>query len=125
MAGRTLGSRLHLEPFTPDRAAGDGDRQAVLLALVAQQPQLGRTALVFALTVLPAILFLGLVTYVRVLQSSIEDILYAMYLRESWTQLLFTLPSAVLAVHVAYQAHRFTRMKATVEALFPTGAAGR
>ncbi|HZA81948.1 MAG TPA: hypothetical protein VFC13_10820 [Actinomycetes bacterium] len=35
------------------------------------------------------------------------------------------LGSAVLAVQVAYQAHRFTRMKATVEALFPTGADGR
>jgi hypothetical protein len=26
----------------------------------------------------------------------------------------------VLALHVAYQAHRFGRMKATVEALFPS-----
>jgi hypothetical protein len=115
MAGTTLGSRLQLEPFTPERTAGDGDRQAVLLALttehftlqtaraitvnesngrtalylgslssslvalalIAQQPQLAGTVLVFALTVLPAVLFLGLVTYVRVLQSSIEDILYA------------------------------------------------
>jgi hypothetical protein len=233
MAGTTLGSRLQLEPFTPERTAGDGDRQAVLLALttehftlqtaraitvnesngrtalylgslssslvalalIAQQPQLAGTVLVFALTVLPAVLFLGLVTYVRVLQSSIEDILYArainrirhyyteldparahyfllsgrddvrgalqnMCLRDSWTQFLFTLPSAVavinallagvtvalavvlavggaplvamvagaslgsavLALHVAYQAHRFTRMKATVAALFPTRA---
>jgi len=233
MAGTILGSRLHLEPFTSDRTAGDGDRQAVLLALttehftlqtaraitvndsngpttlylgslssslvalalIAQQPQLGGTVLVFALTVLPAPLFLGLVTYVRVLQSSIEDILYArainrirhyyteidpqqahyfllsgrddvrgalqnMYLRDSWTQLLFTLPSAVaminallagmtvavavvlamgaaplvamvagaslgsaaLALHVAYQAHRFTQMKAAVEAAELPGA---
>jgi hypothetical protein len=35
------------------------------------------------------------------------------------------LGSAVLAVQVAHQAHRFTRMKATVAALFPTGADGR
>jgi hypothetical protein len=143
--------------------------------------------------VLPAVLFLGLVTYVRVLQSSVEDIIYArainrirhyyteldparagyfllsgrddvrgalqnMSLRDSWVQFLFTLPSAVavlnallagatvalavaftagvapvlatvagagsgsavLALHVAYQAHRFGRMKATVEALFPS-----
>jgi hypothetical protein len=134
-----------------------------------------------------------------VLQSSIEDILYArainrirhyyteidparaqyfllsgrddvrgalqnMYLRESWTQFLFTLPSAVavingllagataalalaltvgglapllamvvgagfgsavLALHVAYQVHHFTRMRTAVEALFPSPAWGR
>jgi hypothetical protein len=172
MAGTTLGSRLQLEPFTPERTAGDGDRQAILLALttehftlqtaraitvnesngrtalylgslssslvalalIAQQPQLAGTVLVFALTVLPAVLFLGLVTYVRVLQSSIEDILYArainrirhyyteldptkahyflltgrddvrgalanMCLRDSWTQFLFTLPSAVAVIN--------------------------
>ena len=83
-----------------------------------------------------------------------------MYLRDSWTQLLFTLPSAVaminallagmtvavavvlamgaaplvamvagaslgsaaLALHVAYQAHRFTQMKAAVEAAELPGA---
>ena len=140
--------------------------------------------------------FLGLVTYVRVLQSSIEDIIYARAinrirhyyteldpakahyfllsgrddlrgalqnrcLRDSWTQFLFTLPSAVaainallagataalalttrgvapllavvvgagagsavLALHVAYQVHRFSRMKRTVEALFPSPVHG-
>jgi hypothetical protein len=139
------------------------------------------------------VLFLGLVTYVRILQSSIEDIIYArainrirhyyteidptrahyfllsgrddfrgalanMCIRDSWTQFLFTMPSAVavingllggvtvalavataagpplaatvlagmasgtliLAGHVAYQVRRFARMRATVEALFPT-----
>jgi hypothetical protein len=148
---------------------------------------------VFVLTVLPALLFLGLVTYVRVPHNSVEDIIYArainrirhyyteldpakahyfllsgrddvrgalqnMYLRDSWTQFLFTLPSAVavingllagttvalalaftvgavpllamvagagvgsavLALHVAYQVHHFSRMKTTVEALFPS-----
>jgi hypothetical protein len=84
--------------------------------------------------VLPAVLFLGLVTYVRVLQSSIEDILYArainrirhyyteidpskahyfllsgrddmrgalanMCIRDSWTQFLFTMPSAVAVIN--------------------------
>ena len=165
----------------------------IALALVAQQSGLGKLFVVFALTVLPAVLFLGLVTYARVLQSAIEDIIYApainrirhyyteidpaqvhyfllsgrddfrgalanMCLRDSWTQFLFTLPSAVamvnsllggltvalvvttaanvpqlaavvagmafgtllLALHVAYQAHRFATMKATVEALFPS-----
>jgi hypothetical protein len=82
-----------------------------------------------------------------------------MCLRDSWTQFLFTLPSAVavingllagaavalalaftargvaplltmvvgagagsavLALHVAYQVHRFSRMRTTVEALFPS-----
>lgn len=49
----------------------------VALALVAQRSPLGEVFYAVALTVLPAVLFLGLVTYVRVLQSSIEDILYA------------------------------------------------
>jgi hypothetical protein len=238
MTGTSLGSRLQLEPFSPDRpaAGGDGDGQAVLLALttehftlqtaravtvsdsngrtalylgslssslvalalVAQQLRFGDVFLVFVLTVLPALLFLGLVTYVRVLHNSIEDIIYArainrirhyyteldparahyfllsgrddlrgalqnMCLRDSWTQFLFTLPSAVavinallagataalalalttrgvapllavvvgagagsavLALHVAYQVHRFGRMKRTVEALFPSPVPG-
>jgi hypothetical protein len=165
----------------------------VALALVAQRSPLGEVFYAVALTVLPAVLFLGLVTYVRVLQNSIEDILYArainrirhyyteidpsqahyfllsgrddfrgalanMYIRESWTQFLFTMPSAVavinallagvtvalalvtavgtplpltvlagmafgttvLALHLAYQVRRFTTMKASVAAVFPT-----
>jgi hypothetical protein len=106
----------------------------VALALVAQRAPLGDLFHVAALTVGPAVFFLGLVTYVRVLQSSIEDILYArainrirhyyteidpqqahyfllsgrddvrgalqnMYLRDSWIQLLFTLPSAVAMIN--------------------------
>ena len=234
MNGTSLGTRLRLEPFSPDRPAAAGDGQAVLpalttehftlqtaravtvsdsngrtalylgslssslvaLALVAQQLRFGDVFLAFVLTVLPALLFLGLVTYVRVLHNSIEDIIYArainrirhyyteldpakahyfllsgrddlrgalqnMCLRDSWTQFLFTLPSAVaainallagataalalttrgvapllavvvgagagsavLALHVAYQVHRFSRMKRTVEALFPSPVAG-
>jgi hypothetical protein len=106
----------------------------VALALVAQRSPLGHLFHVVALTVGPAVFFLGLVTYVRVLQSSIEDILYArainrirhyyteidpsrahyfllsgrddvrgalanMCLRDSWTQFLFTLPSAVAVIN--------------------------
>jgi hypothetical protein len=106
----------------------------VALALVAQRSPLGEVFYAVALTVLPAVLFLGLVTYVRVLQSSIEDILYArainrirhyyteidpsqahyfllsgrddvrgalanMCIRDSWTQLLFTMPSAVAVIN--------------------------
>jgi hypothetical protein len=165
----------------------------VALALVAQRSPLGEVFFVVALTVLPAVFFLGLVTFVRVLQSSVEDIIYArainrirhfytgidpdrahyfllsgsddmrgalanMCLRESWTQFLFTLPSAVavingllggvtvalavataagaplpatvlagiasgttiLGLHVAYQVARFARMKATIEARYPS-----
>jgi hypothetical protein len=165
----------------------------VALALVAQRSPLGEVFFVVALTVLPAVFFLGLVTYVRVLQSSIEDVVYArainrirhyyteidpsqahyfllsgrddvrgalanMAIRDTWTQLLFTMPSAVavingllggvtvalavhtathasvlptvltgmasgtviLALHVAYQVRRFTRMKACVQARFPS-----
>ena len=106
----------------------------VALALAAQRAPLGEMFYVVALTVLPAVLFLGLVTYVRVLQSSIEDILYArainrirhyyteidpshasyfllsgrddfrgalanMGIRDSWTQFLFTMPSAVAVIN--------------------------
>jgi hypothetical protein len=106
----------------------------VALALVAQRSPLGQVFYAVALTVLPAVLFLGLVTYVRVLQSSIEDILYArainrirhyyteidpsqahyfllsgrddvrgalanMAIRDTWTQLLFTMPSAVAVIN--------------------------
>jgi hypothetical protein len=165
----------------------------VALALVAQRSPLGEVFFVVALTVLPAVFFLGLVTYVRVLQSSVEDIIYArainrirhyyteidpaqahyfllsgrddvrgaldnMYVRDTWTQFLFTMPSAVavingllggvtvalavvtalhvallptvlagmasgtviLALHVAYQVRRFARMRASIEARFPS-----
>jgi hypothetical protein len=106
----------------------------VALALAAQRAPLGEVFYVVALTVLPAVLFLGLVTYVRVLHSSIEDILYArainrirhyyteidpsrahyfllsgrddfrgalanMCIRDSWTQFLFTMPSAVAVIN--------------------------
>jgi hypothetical protein len=106
----------------------------VALALVAQRSPLGEVFFVVALTVLPAVFFLGLVTFVRVLQSSLEDMIYArainrirhyyteidpsrshyfllsghddvrgalanMCLRDSWTQFLFTLPSAVAVIN--------------------------
>jgi hypothetical protein len=106
----------------------------VALALVNQRSPLGENFFVVALTVLPAVLFLGVVTYVRVLQSSLEDIIYArainrirhyyteidpakahyfllssrddvrgalanMCLRDSWTQFLFTMPSAVAVIN--------------------------
>jgi hypothetical protein len=36
MTSTSLGSRLQPELFTPDRPAGDGDRQAVLLAMTTE-----------------------------------------------------------------------------------------
>ena len=106
----------------------------VALALVAQRSLFGDVFHVVALTVLPAVFYLGLVTYVRILQSSIEDLMYArainrirhyyteidpsrahyfllsggddvpgalanMGLRDSWTQFLFTMPSAVAVIN--------------------------
>src|SRR4029453_10344493 len=131
----------------------------VALALVAHRPPLGHLFHVVALTVGPAVFFLGLVTYVRVLQSSIEDILYArainrirhyyteldptrahyfllsgrddvrgalanMCLRDSWTQFLFTLPSAVAVIN-ALLAGVTVGLGARTAAGGPGGAGGR
>ncbi|MFN2484694.1 MAG: hypothetical protein ABR509_07140 [Candidatus Limnocylindria bacterium] len=47
----------------------------VALALVGQVSQLGEPMFVLAMVVFPTVLFIGLVTYVRVLQVALEDIL--------------------------------------------------
>jgi len=49
----------------------------VALALVAQATQFGDGFFAFALTVLPVVFFLGAVTYGRLLQTGIEDVMYA------------------------------------------------
>jgi len=49
----------------------------VALALVAQATQFGDGFIAFALTVLPVVFFLGAVTYARLLQTGIEDVVYA------------------------------------------------
>ena len=49
----------------------------VALSFVAQASRLGETFFVFALAVLPVVFFLGLVTYYRVLQTGVEDVIYA------------------------------------------------
>ena len=49
----------------------------VALAFVAQVAHLGTAFFVFSLVLFPSLLFLGLVTFERVLQSSIEDTIYA------------------------------------------------
>ena len=49
----------------------------IVLALVAQVSGLGRAFYVFALILLPVLAFLGIATFMRLVQSSIEDIAYA------------------------------------------------
>ncbi len=49
----------------------------VALALIAQVSGLGKAFHVFALILLPVLAFLGVVTFLRLVQSSIEDIAYA------------------------------------------------
>ena len=47
------------------------------LSFVAQASRFSETFLVFALAILPVVFFLGLVTYYRVLQTGVEDVIYA------------------------------------------------
>lgn len=49
----------------------------VALALVGQVSKFGEAFLIFALAVLPVVFFLGLVTYGRLLQTGVEDVIYA------------------------------------------------
>jgi hypothetical protein len=49
----------------------------VALALVAQASRFGETFFIFALAILPVVFFLGLVTYYRLLQTGVEDTVYA------------------------------------------------
>lgn len=49
----------------------------VALALVAQASKFGQTFFIFALAILPVVFFLGVVTYYRLLQSGVEDTIYA------------------------------------------------
>jgi hypothetical protein len=49
----------------------------VALSFVAQASKFGDPFFVFALAVLPVLVFLGTVTYYRLLQSGVEDVIYA------------------------------------------------
>jgi hypothetical protein len=49
----------------------------VALALVAQAARFGETFFVFALAIMPVVFFLGVVTYYRLLQTGVEDVVYA------------------------------------------------
>jgi len=54
----------------------------VALSFVAQASRFSETFFVFALAVLPVVFFLGLVTYYRVLQTGVEDVIYARAMSE-------------------------------------------
>lgn len=49
----------------------------VALALVAQASKFGVTFFIFAPAIVPVVFFLGLVTYSRLLQTGVEDVIYA------------------------------------------------
>lgn len=49
----------------------------VALSFVAQASRFGATFFVFALAILPVVFFLGTVTYYRLLQTGVEDVIYA------------------------------------------------
>jgi hypothetical protein len=49
----------------------------IALAFIGNISHLGTAFFVFALVIFPSLLFLGLVTFERVLQSAIEDVIYA------------------------------------------------
>ena len=49
----------------------------VVMALVVQVSRLGQAFFVFAFAILPVVFFLGLVTFGRLLQTGVEDVIYA------------------------------------------------
>jgi hypothetical protein len=49
----------------------------VALALVAQASRFGVTFFIFALAIMPVVFFLGVATYYRLLQTGVEDVIYA------------------------------------------------
>lgn len=49
----------------------------VALAFIGQTSRIGTPFFLFALTVLPTLFFLGIVTYLRLLASAVEDMFYA------------------------------------------------
>jgi len=49
----------------------------VALSFVPQASRFGDTFFTFALAILPVVFFLGVVTYYRVLQTGVEDVIYA------------------------------------------------
>ncbi len=49
----------------------------VALALVAQASRFGQTFFIFALAIMPVVFFLGIATYYRLLETGVEDVIYA------------------------------------------------
>ena len=64
------------------RGKEEGGRLGPALSFVAQASRFSETFFVFALAVLPVVFFLGLVTYYRVLQTGVEDVIYARAMSE-------------------------------------------
>src|SRR5947208_14382730 len=52
----------------------------IALALVAQLSHLGTAFFVFSLVVLPTLLFMGLITFQRVMQSGLADVTYSLWI---------------------------------------------
>jgi hypothetical protein len=74
----------------------------IALAFIGQMSRLGTAFYAFALILLPVMAFVGLVTFLRLVQSSIEDIAYAHRigrLREFYVRLSPELEPYVLIVH--------------------------
>jgi hypothetical protein len=73
------GSRSTTVSETSSRAAlymGAVSSSLIALGFIAQVSKLGDAFYIFALTVLPTVFALGLFTFVRTVESSVEDILY-------------------------------------------------
>ncbi len=58
---------------------------AVALALVAQASRFGEAFFIFALAVFPVVFFLGITTYYRLLETGVEDVIYARVLSAAAT----------------------------------------
>ena len=76
----------------------------IALAFVGQMSRLGATFYAFALILLPVLAFVGVVTFLRLVQSSIEDIAYAhriALLRSFYLRVAPELESYLVAVSAA------------------------
>ena len=75
----------------------------VALAFVGQATQMNETFLVFGLVLFPALFFLGLFTFVRTLETAIEDFVYALginRIRHYYTEIAPELkPYFILSTH--------------------------
>jgi hypothetical protein len=104
----------------------------IALGFVSQVSEGGEVFQLFALTVLPTLFFLGVFTFVRLVQSSVEDVRYGRAINRIRLGVTLDLPLAVAAVagiaflavsvalHMRYDRRNHARSAAGVEALFPS-----